>query len=1187
MFLKSLEVRGFKSFADKTELKFDKGITAVVGPNGSGKSNVSDAVRWVLGEQNARTLRGSKMEDIIFTGTEYRKAIGIASVSLTLDNSDESLPINFNEVKVTRRIYRSGESEYLINNSTCRLKDIVNLFMDTGIGKEGYSLIGQGKIDAILSGKSEDRRALLEEAAGIVKYKTRKGEAERKLKNTADNLTRINDIAYTYEERLIPLKEEKKKAEKYIELATLLKEKDVNLLISNIVNINIKLKEKESFILNLEKNNDIEKEKNKNARENLKNLRADLERLEFENANKNKTYLEKKESIALAKSEILLLKERIKSYEDIILKANIELEFNNNKISNITEEIKELRSNIDIKSKEVIENKEILTSYIDKKSKIAKEIEDKNLEINAIKQKDIESLKIQSEYLSKKGVFESKIEGFTENLKSMKINLDRNESAIKITNLTKINFEKDLNEIKAICEKNILDRNTKSKIIEISRNSLDEKNTEYTKKNLEISKLETSRDMLKNLESSYEGYNISVKKLMSHINSNKISLDIDDSVILGEIIKAKSGFEVAIETSLGGAISNIVTKDEFVAKKMIEYLKSNKLGRATFLPLSIIKGKKIIIESSYKMINGYLGIASELVKFDSKYENIVNYALGRTIICKDIDCALSFSKATSYRYRVVTLDGEVINAGGALTGGSTYQKNMGIISRKKEIENLILKIEVNKTILGEIVTSKNNMFKEMKHEEGKLIELNKVIKNNEIEVLNLSNEVKKVSSDLFNIRISSKNLILENSNIESKVELLVIELNSLEIKYNKIQRIDNVSEVLLKDLSDEVYDLIKNKEKLDNDIMNIKIKLVEFNEFIDSKNKVIIRNDNDVTEINKQIGEIICEKNASINKKETSNNKIIESSSFINYEGEKLLSFDNKAKDFEIYRAKMKEKLNKIESDVELLTLSIAKNEEEIHKNKIVYTRSEADENNSKLKLEEDYKVDIDDEIEKFIPIDDIEKYKLSIYSLKSRISSLGTVNTNAIEEFKELSEKYEFLVSEKSDLDKAKEELIGIIEDMTSKMKVIFRKNFNILNINFDATFKELFKGGSAKLILDESDELGGDIEIRVQPPGKKIQNINLMSGGEKVLSAIALLFAILRMKPTPFCILDEIEAALDDANVNRYAEFLSEFSDSIQFIVITHRKGTMEVADVMYGVTMEEKGISKVVSVDLNKKN
>ena len=479
------------------------------------------------------------------------------------------------------------------------------------------------------------------------------------------------------------------------------------------------------------------------------------------------------------------------------------------------------------------------------------------------------------------------------------------------------------------------------------------------------------------------------------------------------------------------------------------------------------------------------------------------------------------------------------------------------------------------------------MFKEMKHEERKLIELNKVIKNNEIEVLSLSNEVKKVSSDLFNIRISSKNLILENSNIESKVELLVVELNSLEIKYNKIQRIDNVSEVLLKDLSDEIYDLIKNKEKLDNDIMNIKIKLVEFNEFIDSKNKVIIRNDNDIIGINKQIGKIICEKNDIIKKKEISNNKIIESSSFINYEGEKLLSFDNKAKDFEIYRAKMKEKLNKIESDVELLTLSIAKNEEEIHKNKIVYTRSEADENNSKLKLEEDYKVDIDDAIEKFIAIDDIEKYKSSIYSLKSKIGSLGTVNTNALEEFKELSEKYEFLVSEKSDLDKAKEELIGIIEDMTSKMKVIFRKNFNILNINFDATFKELFKGGSAKLILDESDQLGGDIEIRVQPPGKKIQNINLMSGGEKVLSAIALLFAILRMKPTPFCILDEIEAALDDANVNRYAEFLSEFSDSIQFIVITHRKGTMEVANVMYGVTMEEKGISKVVSVDLNKKN
>ena len=600
MFLKSLEIRGFKSFADKTELKFTKGITAVVGPNGSGKSNVSDAVRWVLGEQSAKTLRGSKMEDIIFTGTEYRKPIGLAQVSLTLDNSDESLPIEYNEVKVTRRIFRSGESEYLINNSPCRLKDIVTLFMDTGIGKEGYSLIGQGKIEAILSGKTEDRRALLEEAAGIVKYKSRKSDAERKLKNTNDNLTRINDIIYTYEERLGPLEEEKKKAEKYLVLANELKEKDINLLVNNLIHINNEIEKRQVNIKALEKENEIEKEKQRNARENLKNLKFKLEKIEKDNNDKKEIYLEKKEQISSKKAEIGLLEERIKNYTESIKKSREDIKVNKKKLEKITNEYKNAEKELELKQKEIEEIRVKQKDIEGTLKKINLDIKDKEKTREKLKNKDIEALKESSNYSNREVLLESKLSDTVEKIKNINSKLEGLRASLKVNIITRDNMERNL---KVISDKgdNLLElKNSNLANISKFKNDISLIDKDINKNISIINRLEANKEMLNKLENQYEGYNVSVKKIMSHMDKGLLDINKNDSVVLGEILSTNKGYETAIEISLGAAISNIITNDEFIAKRMISYLKDNKLGRATFLPLSIIKGKKILLEDNLK-----------------------------------------------------------------------------------------------------------------------------------------------------------------------------------------------------------------------------------------------------------------------------------------------------------------------------------------------------------------------------------------------------------------------------------------------------------------------------------------------------------------------------------------------------------------------------------------------------------
>lgn len=1183
MFLKSLEIRGFKSFADKTELKFDKGVTAVVGPNGSGKSNISDAVRWVLGEQSIKTLRGGKMEDVIFAGTHYRKPVGVAQVSLTLDNYDKELPLDYSDVTITRRIYRSGESEYLINNSQCRLKDITTLFMDTGIGKEGYSLIGQGKIDAILSGKADERRSLLEEAAGIVKFKSRRDESEKKLANTDENLIRINDILSTYEERIEPLEIECIKAEKFINFSNSLKEKEIDLLIYHINNIEKNIKVYAENIYDIEMKNNSLREEIKDKRSKLNIYQNEIEKIDSQTNQERIEYFQGKEKIGELNSEIGILKERITNIEDLIENNNKEKisllekseELKKSKAA-LLEEISKEKENIS-KIEEVIQNLDKETSVF--LEEISKE-EDK---VNSLKQQEIDTYKKVAELEKESNIIENSIETIKERIVNLKTDKENLSSSIAINYSTRLMINEKVDKFKEKTEaldKEILqNKNSMTKL----QGNLNANEKKYREINIEINRTDATYKMLNNLEKHFEGYNKSVKLLMEHMSKGSISNLSDKCVILGEIISVPKNLETAIEIALGGTISNIITEDEVIAKRLINYLKDNKLGRATFLPLSIIKGKKASINEKITKIQGYIGLASDLIGYDKKYDNAINYSLGRTIITDNMDGALRVAKETSYSYKIVTLTGEIVNPGGALTGGNYGGKNSSIISRKRELEELKIRYasleEESEKLKTELVSLRENL---KKLDEDNLNKRDQIHFNN-IEIAKLQNEIKNIQNEELKLQSSIED-------IEVKYQGLIKEQLELNDNFKVIKEIiiktseskeDN--KVLIKSIEENLKDakasITENRDKITDN----RIKKASLEEFISGKLRELNRLEEEQNSCVNRVSEIETSIKNGIATKKISNEDIEKHTKEIENLRSLVEKFEEIWKQSEIKRISIKENMNKVQTEVDELNQILQKSENEYHKLEMGKAKYDIEKENYYNRLNEEFSLTYAEAFEKANDVINEVDHKREITTLKSQITALGVVNVGAIEEYKEVKEKYTFMSSQKEDLEKAKEDLLEVISDMTSKMKEVFIENFKILNGYFSETFRELFKGGSAELILGEGDELTSNIEINVQPPGKKVQNINLMSGGEKVLSAIALLFGILKMKPTPFCILDEIEAALDDANVYRYAEFLRKFSENIQFIVVTHRKGTMEASDIMYGVTMEEKGISKIVSVNL----
>ncbi|MDY4250960.1 MULTISPECIES: chromosome segregation protein SMC [unclassified Clostridium] len=1187
MFLKSLEIRGFKSFADKTNLNFKKGVTAVVGPNGSGKSNISDSVRWVLGEQSVKTLRGGKMEDVIFAGTQFRKAVGLAQVSLTLDNSDNSLDTDYSEVTITRRIFRSGETEYLINNQKCRLKDIHSLFMDTGIGKEGYSLIGQGKIEAILSGKADDRRAILEEAAGIVKFKSRKEEAERKLSNTENNLTRIRDIISTYEERIEPLKEEREKALKYNVLSDDLRVREVSLLVNNIGVIDKDIKSINVEITNKSENIKEKREILNKLKEELVHLEEEIETIEKKNNAEKTEYYTKKEEVNKSLNDIEIYKERIKNFEEVIKKDNEEILRLEEVLIKSRKEKDLLLIELEEKIKEQINKENLIKEFESTNYKLINEIKKLEEDSEKIKEDEFEILRRTSEINNDIAIINKEIVNKEELSTSGENNLKAIEGNISINIATISSINEKINTIKKLKEEieaNIIDNRKKIGALSSQLTRKERFIREIAKKiNILDGKLTTLRD----LEKSYEGYQLSIKKLMERIEKGQIPYGKGASV-LGEIFTVDKKYETAIEISLGGAISNVITEDENTAKLLIEYLKKNSLGRATFLPLNIIKGSRINVSNDIKNVKGYIGLASDLLNYDNKYKEIMDYSLGKTIIAENMEAALIISRLGNYKIRIVTLDGEVISPGGALTGGSIYKKNnSSILGRRREIQELEESINTNKSSYNSELLLLDKIRDEIREIDEDILNKSDDIHEKNIDITRFESEVRALENESLKLKnsleVSKKEISLNNETLVKLRDEIVKKEENLRLLQNTKEENKERIEIIQRELIEkkEVFDKIKEEN------IQVKIEKAKLDEVVYSRQSDLRRKEKEEKEKEERIFSLKKdndEKSSNINYLR----KLIEDKTmFISEVNKRLNELEDVFKFDEASRISLKDKLKIKDGESNLIIEEIRVLEIDLNRKEISFAKLESERENYYIKLNEELNLTLAEAMEIAVKIENISKVKEEIFKIKNQITELGTVNLAAIAEYEEVCEKYQFMSSQEEDLNMAKEELMTVINEMTIKMQELFRENFTILNKNFNETFKDLFKGGNAELILGEGDELTADIEINVQPPGKKLQNINLMSGGEKVLSAIALLFAILKMKPTPFCILDEIEAALDDANVYRYAEFLREFSENIQFIVITHRKGTMEASDVMYGITMEEKGVSKVVSVDLSKEN
>lgn len=1180
MYLKRLELQGFKSFADKTILEFKPGITSVIGPNGSGKSNISDSIRWVLGEQSIKSLRGAKSEDIIFAGTQNRKSLGFAEASIVIDNSDGKLPIEYSEVTVTRKIYRSGETGYYINKVPCRLKDILELFMDTGIGKDGYSIIGQGKIDEILSNKSEDRRHIFEEAAGIVKYRVRKAESEKKLEQTKLNLLRINDIISEIESNIDPLKMQAEKAKQFLDLREELKNIEVGLFLYNIESYKEKLEQivKDIEIMENHKQEEVEKQeklqKNKDdlkiAIDNLTSKIEEVQNLGFESSNK----------IEKINSEISISKERI-----------INNNQNEERIKNEIKECEERIEELEEEKKQKVEKKDSLFSN---KEKFEKELDEKQEELKKIMEKmstkelEIEGKKqLLEKYTDEKYEKSSNINAQDVNYQN--IQKRQNNLKLEISEvISELDGQRDTKQ--ELSSKFFEIENKRSKLVnEIEEVSKQKQECENKINEFDISinkivdemRMKKSRlNFLIETEKEKEGYVKSVKSILIACDRD-LNLKKGMHGVLANLISVDKKYETAIEMCLGASLQNIVTENEQDAKKLVEYLRKNNLGRASFLPITTVKGKKI--DKIKSKTNGVIGIASDLINTDKKYRQIVESLLGRTVIVDDMDTAINLAKQNSYSFRIVTLKGDVINPSGAIQGGSVQTKTVNILGRSKEIEEL----KNNINLLDEKVKALQEDKVKYQESVSSVIETAKEFEKS-LQEIDITYATEKQKILAIEEKIDSSQIRLSKLKQESKKN----EEQKIEIQNNKEEEKRKIEEIELEvqklnEVIQEFASLNKDNQKyvddLNFDITNLKISVSSFDESGTSIDEMILRINQDIENNKKSIENKNNELNVKNEENKELNNKITELNNEVIEIKNLVANSSTKVEELKASRLKNNEELAKIEKDISSQFDVIEDLKEHCVKIDVKKTKLEQDLEQVINTLWEEYEITPNNAGDYKKP-DNVLTTQKQVNTLRNNIKDLGSINIDAIEEYKKTKERYDFMCEQRLDLDVTAGKLRKIIYDMTETMKNQFSEKFKQINKNFSEVFVELFGGGKAELILNDEDNiLECGIDIKVQPPGKKLQNMMLLSGGEKAFTAIALLFAILKINPAPFCILDEIEAALDDVNVYRYAEYLKKFSNDTQFLVITHRKGTMEAADTVYGITMEENGISKLLSMKL----
>lgn len=1182
MYLKRLELQGFKSFADKTILEFKPGITSVIGPNGSGKSNISDSIRWVLGEQSMKSLRGSSSSDIIFAGTQNRKSLGFAEASIVIDNSDGKLPIEYNEVTVTRKIYRSGETGYFINKTPCRLKDILELFMDTGIGKDGYSIIGQGKIDEILSNKSEDRRRIFEEAAGIVKYRTRKQESEKKLEQTKLNLLRINDILTEIEGTIEPLKMQSEKAKKFLDLREELKTIEVGLFLYNIETYKAKLQEliqDEEIMQNQYEEENGKLEKVKQQKEELK---KQVEEITEKIENMQNIGFESTNKIEKINSDINVAIERQENNKTNAERYTKEIEDTKIRMQELEEEKKQkqekkmnLNQNREKFEKELAEKQEELNGLMQKMST-------KELEMEQKKQKVEQNVDKKYEVAGEINSQDVNLENLEKRQKVVKQELQSTISELDQVRMEKQEMAKGFYEIEN-------KRNTVVKKLEegkAKKEESDRKRKEFSdtidRIIYDIRMKEARYKFLVETEKEKEGYSKSVKNLLLECEKNT-SLNKGVHGVLANIISAPQEYETAIEMCLGATLQNIVTETEEDAKKLIEYLRKGNLGRASFLPISSVKGRKLE-GIKQKGIDGVIGVISDLIHYQTKYEQIVLNLLGRTVLVKDMDTAIKLAKQNGHSFRIVTLKGDLINPSGAITGGSVATKTVNILGRGREIESLEKQIK-------KLAEEKEQLEKQKQEYEASIkdvLDLTEELEKNlqEMDIIYATEKQKMVSieENINKIEIRLTRLKEENTKIDSE------KVENREVKKQKEEEIAQLTKEI-EELNRVIEEFTKsnkdNQAYLDDlnfDITNLKISVSSFDESNTSIDEMIERIDKDIQ--NNQISIQNKENQMTLLKEE---NKELESTierlkQEIESIQKEVLNSSQRVEELKKERTSNNEKLSTLEEEISIKFNVIEELKAQLIKLDVKKTKIEQDMEQIVNHLWEEYEITPNNS-EGFERPSNIAVAQKEVHRLRNQIKELGSINIDSIEEYKKTKERYDFMSEQRLDLENTIAKLRKVISDMTETMKQQFAEKFAVINKNFNEVFVELFGGGKAELILeDESNILECGIDIRVQPTGKKLQNMMLLSGGEKAFTAIALLFAILKINPAPFCILDEIEAALDDVNVYRYADYLKKFSKETQFLVITHRKGTMESADTVYGITMEENGISKLLSMKLS---
>ena len=1179
MYLKSIEIHGFKSFANKIVFQFHNGITGIVGPNGSGKSNVADAVRWVLGEQRIKQLRGASMQDVIFSGTELRKPLGYAYVAITLDNSDHQLAIDYNEVTVARRIYRSGESEYLLNGTPCRLKDVNELFYDTGIGKEGYSIIGQGQIDKILSGKPEERRELFDEAAGIVKFKRRKLAAQKKLEDEQQNLVRVNDILSELEKQIGPLEKQSETAKVYLKKKEELKTLDVNMFLLENQRLQEQLK-------GAQEKYEIASEDLKNTSGQYESIKEEYERIEGqitlldETIEKNRSALTDTSVLrGKLEGEINVLKEQIhsarnneehlKQRKETVLK---EIEAKNQDKESILSDkgqIDEQAAGIEKKRDEA---KEALTA-------VQSRIEELNNQIEGGKNTIIEALNARATIKSRLGRYDTMTEQvnirkaeLTSRILRMKSDEAQQEAALKSLN---DEFEKINEEIRTLNEA----VESKEEKLTLLRETLADKDKKLRNTQVSYHQEKSRLEALSNLTERYEGYGGSVKKVMERKEQEKGIIGV-----VADIIKVDKMYETAIETALGGNIQNIVTNDEETAKRMIGYLKQTKAGRATFLPLTSITHPQEFKNPESLKEKGVLGMADELVHVDEKYHNVAKAMLGRIVVVDQVDNAVKIARKFDYGIRMVTLEGELLVPGGAISGGA-FKNNSNLLGRRREMEEMEARIkkylkEVD-TLLQEIEdTKKERNQLRLSLEEDKACLQKKFIEQNTARLNVIKAKERKEEA-------SENSLELKNEEREIESQIQEIRLNKEEIsrELQDSEALEKQTEGTIKEcqvLLDE-----KRKEESENlarvNALEVEVeKMLQQQGFhqqnVDRINAELERSMAELSEIE----EGLLGNTGEIEQKESNIRQIeetIQASHTTQSDTGKQLQEDiakkeelsAKQKNFFKDREALSEKMTGLDKEVYRLNAQREKLQD-MAESQINY-------------MWDEYEITLSDAAGmRNEELTDLPAMKRDISALKDQIKKLGDVNVNAIEDYKNLMERYSFLKTQHDDLIEAEKTLEGIITELDTAMRKQFQEKFGEISREFDKVFKEMFGGGKGTLeLMDDEDILEAGIRIIAQPPGKKLQNMMQLSGGEKALTAIALLFAIQNLKPSPFCLLDEIEAALDESNVSRFAKYLHKLTRHTQFIVITHRRGTMEQVDRLYGITMQEKGVSTLVSVNL----